>query len=223
MKFDKNFKEAIIRLPQAEKDKLLLRLLKKDLDLCNRLAFELLDTRTTDELQQEMEEELKNNIKKYATNFYSPGYFMMDLRHFSGLITKHVKITKDKMGDPYLNLILLTEALTYSNKRLSNTTAGASRKLCIYIVSKAFKILIGINKLDEDYFIEFRDNLIKLGKLFSENKHLMRTAIQNGFDIGWLLNSEIPEDIENIHKEIRKQGFLTSKVYLNDTGYNSDK
>ena len=40
MTFDKDFKEAISHLPSSEKDKLILRLLKKDLVLANRLYFE---------------------------------------------------------------------------------------------------------------------------------------------------------------------------------------
>ena len=42
--FDKEFKTAIENLPSTEKDKLIFRLLKKDLDLVNRLYFELVDT-----------------------------------------------------------------------------------------------------------------------------------------------------------------------------------
>lgn len=42
MKFDPEFKKALSQLPSGEKDKLILRLLKHDLTLANRLAFELL-------------------------------------------------------------------------------------------------------------------------------------------------------------------------------------
>ena len=44
--FDKEFKTAIHNLSDVEKDKLILRLLRKDLDLANRLYFELVDTET---------------------------------------------------------------------------------------------------------------------------------------------------------------------------------
>lgn len=49
MKFDKKFKEAISHLESQEKDKLIFRLLKHDLNLANRLYFELLSTKTVDE------------------------------------------------------------------------------------------------------------------------------------------------------------------------------
>ena len=41
-----------------------------------------------------------------------------------------------------------------------------------------------------------------------DNKFLMKEAIRNGFDVNWLLNAEIPEDISTIHKQIRAAGFL---------------
>ena len=44
--FDKEFKTAIHNLSDVEKDKLILRLLRKDLDLANRLYFVLLYTET---------------------------------------------------------------------------------------------------------------------------------------------------------------------------------
>jgi len=47
-----------------------------------------------------------------------------------------------------------------------------------------------------------------LGALIIDNKFLMKEAIRNGFDVNWLLNAEIPEDISIIHKQIRAAGFL---------------
>jgi hypothetical protein len=61
MTFDKDFKIAISNLPSKEKDKLLLRLLKKDLTLASRLYFELVNTDSVDERRDELE---KHVIKK---------------------------------------------------------------------------------------------------------------------------------------------------------------
>ena len=44
MTFDPEFKKALQLLPEKEKDKLILRLLKRDLQLANRLQFELVET-----------------------------------------------------------------------------------------------------------------------------------------------------------------------------------
>jgi hypothetical protein len=221
MKFNKEFKDAVLQLSQTEKDKLLLQLLKKDAVLSSKLQFELLDDKSVDERQLVMEKTIKDKIAYFSTKRYSPSYLLKRLRSVSTLITAHVKITKDKLGDSYLNLVMLTETLDTFNTKLEKTTPGQSRKLGIYFVSKAFKVLIGITKLHEDYHLEHKENLERLGKLFSSNKHMIRTSKQNGFDINWLISTEIPENIEEIYKDIKKQGYLMSKTYLSTTDYNS--
>lgn len=221
MKFNKEFKDAVLQLSQTEKDKLLLQLLKKDAVLSSKLQFELLDDKSVDERQLVMEKTIKDKIAYFSTKRYSPSYLLKRLRSVSTLITAHVKITKDKLGDSYLNLVMLTETLDTFNTKLEKTTPGQSRKLGIYFVSKAFKVLIGITKLHEDYHLEHKENLERLGKLFSSNKHMIRTSKQNGFDINWLISTEIPENIEEIYKDIKKQGYLMSKTYLSTNDYNS--
>jgi hypothetical protein len=62
--------------------------------------------------------------------------------------------------------------------------------------------------MDEDYFMDFKEDLINLGELISNNDHLMRTAVINGFDVNWLLTATIPENIQGIHKNLREQGYL---------------
>lgn len=208
MKFDKKFKEAISHLASHEKDKLIFRLLKHDLNLANRLYFELLSTKTLDEKRAELETRIRNKVKQMTDRFYSPGYLMMDLRDLSGEITKHVSITKDKLGEASLNLLMLNEVLRLNNQHIQNTTSGKSHKLCLYIIARAFKILILVKALHEDYFTEFENKLKQLGEILSQNDYLMNAAIKNGFDVNWLLHTDIPEDIKEIHKTIRSQGFL---------------
>ncbi len=99
MIFDKKFKEAISHLPPTEKDKLILRLLKKDLNLANLLYFDLVDARTTDDRRLDVENRIKNRIERFSQHYSSPGYLMMDMREISGEITEHVKIAKDKFGE----------------------------------------------------------------------------------------------------------------------------
>ena len=208
MQFEKEFKTAISHLPSKEKDRLILRLLKKDLVLANRLYFELVSANTVDENREKLEQQIIKRVELISERFYSVGYLMMDIRYLSGDITEHVKITKDKFGDASLNLLLLNETLRLNNSNINQLTPGKSHKLCLYIIAKAFKILILINVLHEDFRVEFNEQLITLGKLISESNYLMQTAINNGFDVNWLLSTEIPENIKEIHKEIKSQGFL---------------
>ena len=50
----------------------------------------------------------------------------------------------------------------------------------------------------------------------------MRTAIQNGFDVNWLLHFDIPENIEQIHKNIRSQGYLRASTYTRKPDYRGE-
>lgn len=219
MKFNKEFKDTVLGLSQTEKDKLLLRLLKKDKVLSKELYFQLIDTDSVDDHQLEMEKYIKGKVAYFATKRYTANYLIKRMRSVSNDISNHVKVTKDKLGDSYLNLLLLVEVLELFNSKLEKTTPGLARKLCIFYLTKTFKILIGITKLHEDYHLEHRENLERLGELFSKNKHLMRTAKQNGFDLEWLITTEIPVDIEERYKQIKGAGYLSMKTYLSTPDY----
>lgn len=208
MKFSKEFKEALKHLPNKEKDRLVMRLLKKDRILAERLYFELLDNRSVDDRREEMEERVIERSQDMAKHFYSPGYLMMDLRYLSGDITEHVKTTKDKFGEASLNLTMLIEVLKIANPKIEELPAGKSRKLCVYIIARAFKIMVLLHKLHPDLLMEVEDSLTELGMLIGANDKLMRTAIPHGLDVNWLIQAEIPEDIAEMQKELRANGFL---------------
>jgi hypothetical protein len=210
MTFSKEFKESLSHLPSKEKDKLILRLLRKDVKLANRLLFELVSTSTVEEQRDKVENRLLFLVRISAENgLYSIGYLNWDVRELSGLINEHVSITKDKFGEAHLNLIMINEVLTLNKSFILNSRPPAKRrKFCVAVISRAFKILLIIHKLDDDFLIEFEENLKKFGELISDNKFLMAEAIKNGLDVNWLLKVEVPEDITAIYKEIRAKGFL---------------
>ena len=206
--FSKEFKKAIQELPSNEKDKLIFRLLKRDLDLANRLYFELVDVETVEDKRAAFEIEMLRKINYFSDRYYSVGYLLQDTRFLSGDINNHVKITKDKFGEISLNLKMLNHLLTINNKRIETVTYSKAYTLCIYVIARAFKILLLIKAIDEDYFLDFKENLSTLGKLIYDNPFLMHTAIDNDLDVNWLILGEIPENIVAIHKEIRANGFL---------------
>jgi hypothetical protein len=204
----KELKKAIQELPSAEKDKLIFRLLRRDLDLENRLYFELVDVETVEDKRIAFEAAMLKKIAQYSGHFYSVGYLLQDTRFTSGDITNHVKITKDKFGEISLNIKMLIQVLTLNNDKIQNQTYAKAYTLCIYVIARAFKILLLIKAIDEDYFIDFKEDLKALGLLIGNNPLLMRTAINNGLDVNWILSGEIPSDIVAIHKELREKGFL---------------
>ncbi|PWN69897.1 hypothetical protein C1631_007730 [Chryseobacterium phosphatilyticum] len=81
-------------------------------------------------------------------------------------------------------------------------------KLYIYIINKIFKSLTLIKKLDEDYWMEIdeylRDSLNKI----KENHYLQKLCINNSLDFNWFECEKIPDNIDQIMKEIKSQGFL---------------
>jgi hypothetical protein len=209
MKFDSDFKKALSQLPSEEKDKLILRLLKHDLELANRLTFELLSTQSVQERRKEMEVRVKKQVARMTARYYSPGELLMDMRDLSGEITGHVKITRDKIGEPALNLLMLNEVLNGASNRIAQDKPAKSYTFCTYVIARAFRILLQIKSLDEDWLMDFEDGLKELGKRISDNAVLMKAAIYNGLDVNWLLRPDkIPDDIAAIHKSLRTKGFL---------------
>ncbi|MCL6462790.1 MAG: hypothetical protein I4O51_13105 [Flavobacterium micromati] len=206
--FTQEFKKAIQELPSAEKDKLIFRLLKKDRDLTNRLHFELVDTETVEDKRMAFEKVMLKKIDHFTEQFYSVGYLLQDTRYVSGDISAHVKITKDKFGEISLNIKMLNHLLLLNNERIQSQSYGKAYTMCIYVIARAFKILILIKAIDDDYFLDFKEDLQKLGILIGKNSLLMKTAIHNGLDVNWLINGEIPQDIVAYHKNIRQQGYL---------------
>jgi len=208
MKLTPEFKKAISELPNEEKDKLIFRLIKKDPDLANRIYFELIDTDSVEEKRLIIENELVKYIKLQAKRYYSPGYVLMETRFASGKISDHVKITKDKYGEPYLNLLMLIQTLKENQQNLKLSTYGACYTLNIYIVARVYKILTQIQSLHQDFHLEFRESLEKLGELIADFPYLMKVAINNQLDVNWLFSGEIPKDIIARQKELRTNGFL---------------
>jgi len=208
MTFDKEFKEAISLLPDKEKDKLLLRLLKKDINLAQKLHFELVNTNTIDEQREKMENHVRDRVVFFSEGFYSPGYLNMDIRYLSGDITQHVKVTNDKYGDVSLNLLLLNEVMKHNAIRLDQNNTAKYKKIKVALLARTFKVLVGIRKMNEDYWMDFDEGLELLGAAFSANDSIMQLCIFHGLDVNWLLSSDIPENIDEIHKDLKAKGYL---------------
>ena len=205
---DIEFKKALQELPEKEKDKLIFRLLRRDMDLAEKLHFELVDTDSIEDKRRNMETVISKDIKRFSENYHSLDYIALEMRRISGKISHHVKITKDKFGEISLNLQMLNEVIDQNSFSLSHSKPQKSIKFYNYVIVRAFKILLLINSLHEDFLIDFKEDLKKLGANISSNKMLLKTANYNSLDINWILDVEIPENILQIHKEIKAAGFL---------------
>jgi hypothetical protein len=206
----REFKEAISRLPSVEKDKLIFRLLKKDLNLANQLLFELVSSDSKEDRRQKVKEQIVNMIAqiKQHCEYSTPGILLMEMRNINGMINEHVNITKDKYGEIYLQIFVLNEFLQIYNEYFKNSSPKQSYTLNIYCVAKAFKIMILLKKMHEDVMADFAGDLEKTGQLFGNNSGLMHTAIYNGLDVNWLIRNKIPDNIVEIEKDLRQNGYL---------------
>lgn len=207
MKFSDEFKSAISDLPDKEKDKLILRLLKKDFSLANRLHFELLQPESI-EVARENAWQRVSKILSYGNIFYSPGYAMMYLRDASGVINEHVSITKDKYGEIYLQLKMLAYFLQQHQERYSSFSDGPTKKLNNYIIARLYKLLGQMLSFHEDQLYDFKEITEKIGNNMSEIPTLMKNSIFNNFNINWLFDLQIPTNIVQIQKDLRANGYL---------------
>lgn len=208
MVFEKEFKEAIVNLSIKEKDKLLLRLLKRDIPLANQLYFELVSTQTVEERRTELEELVVKRVAAMSKHSSSVQDLLLKTRSLSGDITEQVKITKDKFGEVSLNLLMLNEILKSNNPKISFFSRGKPQKFAVYVIARTFKLLVLIRSMHEDYLVDFRSDLEQLGAFIAENDLLNKTAKHHGLELDWLLEGEIPENIKERQDALRKRGLL---------------
>lgn len=156
-KISEELKSAILAQSQKDKDKLLLRLIRKDDLLIEQLHFKLLE----DEFDLEKRREaIRTAIEKYAQagHSWTPGLLMMEMRDFSGRITRYSRVTKDKVGEVQLYFFLIG---TYLRDNLEMLEAEAHRadKFSKYVVKRMQTTLKKAKKLHPDLHIEFEEEL----------------------------------------------------------------
>lgn len=191
IKLSDDFKKAISQLPDKEKDKLLFRLLPKNEALVKQLEFKLLEGENTIQLRRdELMEILVQSFQHYPNAYYSPGYLMMHMRDMSGAISRHVKTTKDKVGEIELTLYVLVQAFKLNEARLMEATPQKMLKFNEYVVKRTLKIMSLVEKLHDDYRVEFQAMFKELGTFIGNQPNTMRTAIQLGLDVNLLINFE---------------------------------
>lgn len=202
MEYSKEFRQAINAFSSVQKDRLIIRLLKKDRILSEKLYFELIDPDTQDEKRAQMETLVKNEVAAASNYLNNAKYFLRLIRKISSKITEHVKITSDKLGEVSLNLLLVNEILTLTKHFRDGY------KLYIYLLNKIFRMLVLTQKLDADYFLELNESFEQLHERILKNSELAQLALHHGLDLNWLQPENIPEHIAIIQKDLKSDGFL---------------
>ncbi len=163
-KIPEELKKAILKMPQTEKDKLLLRLIGKDELLIAQLHHKLLEDEADTEAQKQ---EILKNIREIFSDernkryFYTPGLLMMGMRDWNGNITRHVKVTKDKFGEIELTVELINVVFENYAKFLQKEQKKADT-FAEYVVKKADFVIKKLQKIEEDYYMDFAEEVNKM-------------------------------------------------------------
>ncbi|MCI5082520.1 MAG: hypothetical protein MRY78_12550 [Saprospiraceae bacterium] len=193
-KLSNELKEAIALLPSKEKDKLLFRLIPKDPILVEQLNFRLLeDDETVESKRRKLNNRITELLDDAQETFYSPGYLLLDLRSISGLITRHVKVTRDKYGEVELNFHMLNTTFQLMNQQLRAFTFPKKRTFAEYVAKRGLKLIKLLQKMHEDYQLDFQDDMRQLGQHIGNDHECMKMAIYIGLDVNWLIRAEIPD------------------------------
>lgn len=206
--FTPEFKTALAMLPSKEKDKLLWRLIKRDELLARRLEFELLAPYDAIDKRNELAERIQNIIISMLGRRERLSAILSQFRYLSGDITRHVYITKDRVGEISLNFVLLQVAM----QLLSNTSylfgGRNTQKYVVYMLNKLYRTCMLVNKLHSDFHIELEDDAQKLGEIMQTNPDLMKYVKHHKFNVNWLLDFEIPDDLDEHYKAVKQEGLL---------------
>lgn len=163
-KISPGLKIAILALPEKEKDKILLRLIRKDKTLIQQLHFQLLEDQLDLEERRERTFKLvKLEIERIerqmgAHKYYYPRDLLLDLRSMSGIVNQHVLITKDKTGELDMRIHILSQTFHYAGKFFDYAN-HANEKLLAYSVGRIKNIFTAYDKLHEDIQYDYTEKL----------------------------------------------------------------
>ncbi|MBC3540510.1 hypothetical protein ACFSC6_11530 [Rufibacter sediminis] len=153
---DKDLRKAVLALPAARKDKLLLQLLTAQPVLQEQLRFELLEGPEALALRREA---LAAQVQTITQGFYYTATDLLAcLRQLCPALGYHTKITGDVYGEIQLLLLLLQEVLSHQKEMLQVLT-GATEALSLFLAKRAEEMLQKLNKLHEDLHVEFSDDV----------------------------------------------------------------
>ncbi len=177
----------LVSLPIREKDKLLLRLVAKDALLLEQLNFQHLEAgQTTDERVDDVRAIMRRYVGSDVAGL-SPGELMMQLRAVSGKLTKHVKVTKDTLGEVQLTVEMLHLALDQHLASMRKRFRSANRweKFAPYLVKRVQTTINRANKLHPDLWMEFEGQLNDLLTMIHDCPELNEVAERLGLARRW--------------------------------------
>lgn len=178
----KDLKAALLNMPSAKKDKLLLQLLAPNQLLQDQLRFELLEG--GEEGLEARRTLLEQQITQLTQSFYYTAQELLTaLRQFCPAIGYHQKVTQDLYGEVNLWLLLVNGVLEHQQETLQ-ALSGANEALVLFLTKRADEALQKLRKLHPDLHLEFAEHLhLMLTRLHaSATGYAARKA---GLPAGW--------------------------------------
>lgn len=157
-------RDAILGLPEKEKDKVLLRLIRKDKTLIQQLHYQLLENEfDLEERRKDTFEKLDENIENIrwelkTQKYHQPRRLLTELRALSGIINHHFLITKDKTGELEMRLYILNQVFLHAETHFSYHN-HSNEKLLAYIAGRIKNSFSSYLKLHEDLQYDYIDML----------------------------------------------------------------
>lgn len=156
---------------------------------------------------KEIIDTIKTKIDFIDKYFNSPISVMMDLIQLENKIIEYTEKRGNLQDEVELKFILWIDFLEKCNDSI-DAKCRPNDKLCVYLIAQVYELLVLIGALSKDDSTKDEAQLNQLGNLIEDNDKLMRTAIFHGFEIDWLLDGNIPEDIAEEYKELKANGYL---------------
>jgi hypothetical protein len=190
-------KAAITKLVPKEKDKLLFRLIALKPELAAQLEYLLLEGgNTQDERRDDVRNMLESNLD--AGTFSRPIHLYYTLRGLSAEITKHVKTTKDKYGDVWLNLFMINKSVERFGDACAQLKAVDQNIVNEYMVQRLKRVLKQMVALDSEYHVDFKRMRNQLGEALNKNPHFVQAASLNELNMDWLLTTDFTPDLTRL-------------------------
>lgn len=187
---DTELKEAVLNLPEKEKDKLLVRLVGKDRMLMKQLRFKLLENEAdlADRIVQ-VQTELNDHMDRITGTPHARAprdyaFLLSELRYLSGIVNEHFNVTKDTLSELQLRLSILTWSFREAKSLFDARPFRFNDKLLAYQAGRIKYVWGKYAKLHEDLQFDFRDEL----------NEVLETAWNSGLE-SYLSLSGLPKEV----------------------------
>ncbi|KAA3436640.1 hypothetical protein [Rufibacter hautae] len=150
-----DFKQALKKLSEKEKEALILRLVRKDAEAYDALAFELLDDVTLETLYERSTETIHDILFTVSGRSLSKA-LNRGLKKANQEIARYQRITKDRKGEIELHLYLLGQIFDNFTGQFDSIYKGfyvATARLVLRTMTLIKK------HLHQDYHLEYQDQL----------------------------------------------------------------